>query len=287
MRRASCRAVFIAAVITAGTLIVGFAQAGRDQALFNDAKIMIFDKKWEEARVLFRRLINEFPGSPIVPQAHYYLARCYQFQGRQEEALRQYESFLKLFPSEPFLPAEARNAVVELATSLYEKGSTAYRGRLIASLSDPNKEVRYFAALRCSQLKDRYIASMSVPVLREIVRKESEQDLVDRARIALLRIEPKALPPPAPESKKREREGDSRMFHVLVYRRGASEPIVELNLPLSLAQMAVSALDESTKQEMRKKGFDVDNIWEDLKRLGPTNILTFRDGENTVKLWIQ
>ena len=77
------------------------------------------------------------------------------------------------------------------------------------------------------------------------------------------------------------------MFHVVVYRRGVSEPVVELNLPFSLAQMAVSALDESAKQEMRRRGFDVDNIWEDLKRLGPTNILTFRDGENMIKLWIQ
>ncbi len=287
MKRASCRAVFMALVVAAGMAVVVPAQAGRDQVLFNDAKIMIFDKKWEEARNVFRRLISEFPESTVVPQAHYYVARCYQFQGKQEEALQQYESFLKLFPDEPFLPAEARNAIVELAASLYERGSTAYRDRLIAGLSDARKEVRYFAAIRCSQLKDRYLASMSVPVLKEIVRKESEQDLVDRARIALLRLEPKALPPPAPESKRRGREGDSRMFHVVVYRRGVSEPIVELNLPFSLAQMAISALDESAKREMRRRGFDVDNIWEDLKRLGPTDILTFRDGENMIKLWIQ
>jgi hypothetical protein len=31
----------------------------------------------------------------------------------------------------------------------------------------------------------------------------------------------------------------------------------------------------------------VDNVWEDLKRLGPTNILTFRDEESTIKIWIQ
>jgi len=63
--------------------------------------------------------------------------------------------------------------------------------------------------------------------------------------------------------------------------------LIELNIPVSLAQMAVSALDESAKREMRRKGIDVENIWEDLKRLGPTNILTFRDGENLIKLWIE
>jgi len=62
---------------------------------------------------------------------------------------------------------------------------------------------------------------------------------------------------------------------------------VELNIPVSLAQLAIAALDESAKAEIRKKGIDVDNIWEDLKRLGPTNILTFRDGKNLVRIWIE
>jgi len=287
MRRASFKPFMMALVVTAGTIILGFAQAGKDQVLFNDAKILIFDKKWDEARAVFQRVIREYPGSPIAPQAQYYIARCYQFQGRQEDALQQYESFLKLYPNEPFLPAEAKNAIVELAASLHEKGNQAYRGRLVSSLGDPDRAVRYFAAIRCSQLKDRYLASMSVPVLREIVKKESEQDLVDRARIALLRLEPTALPPPEPEAKKRDARSDTKIFHLMVYRRGVSEPVVELNIPVSLAQMAVAALDESAKREMRKRGIDVDNIWEELKRLGPTNILTFRDGENLIKLWIQ
>jgi hypothetical protein len=77
------------------------------------------------------------------------------------------------------------------------------------------------------------------------------------------------------------------MFHLVVYEQGASKPVVELNIPISLAQLAITALDESAKRELRKKGFDVDNVWEDLKRLGPTNILTFRDEENTIKIWIQ
>lgn len=287
MRRARYRPTIMALVIAAATIIAGFAQAGKDQALFNDAKILIFDKKWDEARGAFQRVIREYPSSPIVPQAYYYIARCFQFQGRQEDALQQYESFLKRYPNEPFLPAEARNAIVELAATLHEKGNHAYRDRLVSSLSDPDKAVRYFAAIRSSQLKDRYLASMAVPVLKEIAGKESEQDLVDRARIALLRLEPEALPPPAPESKKRAARGDTKMFHLVVSRKGVAEPIVELNIPISLAQMAVSALDESAKREMRKRGIDVDNIWEELNRLGHTNILTFRDGENLIKLWIR
>jgi Tetratricopeptide repeat/HEAT repeats len=284
--------VLLAALMVC-SLASGIAQSAREQTLFNDGKILIFDKKWPEAREVFERVIREYPRSPLVPQAYYYIARCFQFQGKKEEALKAYEVFLQKFPSEPFLPGEARNAVVELAASLFEKGNQAYRSQLESSLKDPNREVRYFAAIRCGQLKDRALTSSAIPVLKEIVARETEEDLVNRARIALMRLEPAALSTKAeaePEPKKhekREAKGDSRAFHLMVYQQGVSKPVVELNIPVSLAQLAISALDESAKQEMRKKGFDVDNVWEDLKRLGPTNILTFRDEENTIKIWIQ
>jgi hypothetical protein len=55
---------------------------------------------------------------------------------------------------------------------------------------------------------------------------------------------------------------------------------------MALADFAIKALDESTKKELRKQGFDVDNTWQSLKQLGPMKILTLRDGDNLVKLWI-
>jgi len=263
-----------------------------DQELLNQGKILMFDKKWEEARAIFQKFAVEYPKSNLVPQAYFFAARCLQLQGKDEDALRAYEVFLQKYPNEPFLPAEARNAALELAASLMEKGNAAYKNRLAAGLSDPKKEVRYFAAIRSSRLTDKSITSMAVPVLVEIVRNEKERDLVDRARIALLRLDPKTLSNPAPELEQKRRkspsgQADTKMFHLVVKQEGASQPTVELNIPVSLAQLAIAALDESAKAEIRKKGIDVDNIWEDLKRLGPTNILTFRDGKNLVRIWIE
>ena len=57
--------------------------------------------------------------------------------------------------------------------------------------------------------------------------------------------------------------------------------------PASVAQLAILALDEPTKAELRKKGFDIENIWDSLKKLSPTNILTIRNGPKVVKLWIR
>ena len=266
----------------------------KDQELFNQGKIAIFDKNWEAARGIFQKITQEYAQSPVAPQAYYFIARCYQFEGKQVDALRAYERFLQLYPKEPFLPGEARNSIVEIAASLMESGDFSYKDRLTAALSDPNKDVRYFAAIRCSRLRDPLITSMAIPVLREIARQESERDLADRARIALLRLDPRGLTPKVEETEKKKGDtrskagpADQKMFHLLVYKEGVKQPVVELNLPLSLAQMAVEAMDDSAKAELKKKGVDIENIWESLGRMGTTNILTIRDGENLIKLWIE
>lgn len=269
-------------------------QRGKDQEVFNQAKVLMFDKKWEEARGAFQRIIRDYPSSGVVPQAYFFSARCLQLQGKFQEAIPAYQDFLSRYPAEPFLPAEARNAVVEMSASLFEKGDASYKDLLLAGLGDSRKEVRYFTALRCSYLEDRQLNSRVVPILKEITRDETERDLVDRARIALLRIDPKALSLQKPGEKTAEDDApragksvDTRLFHLEVIEEGSSKPRVELKIPVSLAQLAVAALDESTRREMRRKGIDVDNIWESLKRMGPTDILTFRDGRNVVKIWIR
>jgi hypothetical protein len=281
--------VFALAAALAAGIAVGSEQAAREQELFNQGKIHIFDRNWNAAREVFQRVVREFPQSPVAAQASYFTARCFQFEGKESEAIGAYEEFLRRYPREPVLPAEARNAVVELAAKLMEGGNQAYRDRLLSALSDANRDVRYFAAIRVSRLQDSRIASMAVPILREIVATESERDLVDRARIALLRIEPKATRAAVEVEPKPSRgeKGASRMFHLVVYRQGVSQPVVELNVPVSLAQLAVAALDESARKELRKKGVDIENVWESLQKLGPTQILTLRDGGNLIKLWIE
>ena len=278
-------AVLAAGILTAAA--VSADEIGRDQEVFNQGKVLVFDKKWEEARAVFQRVIQEFPNSSLVPQAHYFVARCLQLRGKEVEALRSYEQFLQRYPNEPVLQLEARNAVVDLAASLLEKGDSTYRDRIVSGLTDSRKDVRYFSAIRSSYLGNRETAATAIPILREILEKEKERDLVDRAKIALLRLDPNALTPESPGQKKPENRGDSRMFHIRVYEDGGSAPTVEVNLPLGFAQLAIMALDESKKEELRKKGFNVDDFWESIKRLGPTKILEVRDGKDLVKIWIE
>lgn len=225
-------------------------------------------------------------------QSYYLSARCLQLQGKEAEALRAYELFVQKFPNDPVLQTVSTNSIVELAASLLDKGDSTYRDRVASALKSPRKEVRYYAALRCGRLNDARLGAMAIPVLKEIVEKEIEPDLTNRARIALFRLDPKILAKQSGTQETKKKGGNNpasqiRMLHLEIYQNGISKPVVELNVPISMAQLLVTAMDESAKNELRKKGFDVDNIWEDLKRLKPTDILTLRDGQKVVRLWIQ
>jgi tetratricopeptide (TPR) repeat protein len=289
--RSGLRGVMLLALLIQGAVALQGAAASKDQELFNQAKVLMFEQKWDGARQAFQRLIREFPQSNLLSQAYFHSAYCLQLQKKPEDALAAYTLFLQKYPKEPVYGAQARQTVVQLAATLFDQGKTSHRGLLVAALTDPDKDVRYLAALRCSSLKDRQLNTLAVPVLREIIAKEKQQDLIAPASLALLRIQPEALeqrPKTTPKVSSKQLDAGSRIFHIQIFEHGESKPpSVELNIPVSFAQIAIAALDEPTKAEMRRKGFDIENIWSSLNRMGPTNIFTARNGTRVVKLWIQ
>ena len=87
-----------------------------------------------------------------------------------------------------------------LAAKLYKNGKRQHLGVLEEALGDSSRTVRYFAALQMASLGPS-VGGSAVPVLQEILRSETDEDLVERAKLALLRLDRTALaesPPPAP-----------------------------------------------------------------------------------------
>ncbi len=292
MKHSVLRTLILLSAVGLGSHALRADQSDQDKETFNQAKILMFEQKWEEAHRVFQQIIREFPRSALLPQVYFHSAHCLRLQNKPEEAVVSYDQFLKKYPAEPFISDEARQAIVELAAALFEQGKMSYKNRLVSALSDSRKEVRYLAAIRSSSLKDLQLHSLSVPVLKEIIANEKQRELVNLASISLLKIDPKALARTEPNkssgSARISGSSEGRMFHLEIYEgdeRG--KPKVELAFPFGLAQLAVKALTDGAKAEIRKKGIDVDNIWEGLKKLGAKDVLTIRDGKNIIKIWIQ
>lgn len=161
------------------------------------AKALFLDRQYDEARSL---LLTVRPsGGDQAQQALYWIARCSESLGEHERALGEYGEFLAGRPGDRTLAEEARTSRIALAVKLARTGTPRrdreqHLGLAREALTDASRTVRYFAALQLASLGPEH-GRAAVPVLKEILAKESDPDLVDRAKLYLVRLDPAALAP--------------------------------------------------------------------------------------------
>jgi hypothetical protein len=259
------------------------AQTGPDEKLFQDARILLFDEKWDAARQKLEELLRRYPASSLTHQAQFYRAKCLAKQeGNEKEALAAYEEYLRGREGNPSLAEEADTSIIDLAYDLYTRGERSYLAKIAERLGSSDRVVRYYAAFKLSSIKDKSAAKTAVPVLRGIVEEERDPDLRDRARIALLRVSPAALK----QVEDSEEPSGRRLLRIRVMVRGQREPEIALNLPWALADLALRAIPEKDRAALRAQGYDLDKIIDDLTR-SRESIIEIRAEGRIIKIWIE
>jgi hypothetical protein len=264
-------------------LRAGGQQGGTDEALFREAKLLVFDKSWKAALDKLDELLDRFPSSALAGQALFYKGECLDgLGGRERDALRAYKSYIRLEDAKPSLIEESEGSIVDLAFGLYEKGDASALKDIEARLDHKNKVVRYYAAYKLSFVEDKKEALKAAPVLSKIIETEKDPELLDRARIALLRVSPESLKS-AEESQPRAGL-TARTLHIRIRGAGQKEPAFSLNIPFALADLAFSALDEGDKAAIRRKGYDLNKIFSELAK---TKILKIAGEDGSlIEIWI-
>ena len=275
-----------------------------DPERLRSAKSLFFDRRYAEARAIWEPL-SAGKGADAEAAA-YWTARCSESLGEPERALREFTAYLARHPVDRALAEEARTSQVGLAVKLARAGQRQHLPLVVEALKDDSRTVRYYAALQLAGLGP-VDGRPALPVLREIVDHESDADLVDRAKLGLLRVDPKALAalPPVPAAS--PVPGTSPVpavravpavpavpprpatwVKVRIFDKGEAKPKVSLNLPVALAELVFKSLPDEARAELKKEGYDADSFWQRLKRLGPTEILSVdgKDGER-VQVWIE
>lgn len=270
-----------------------FAAAQADAERLKTAKSLTFDKKYAEARTLWLQIKKA--GGADAELASLWVARCSDGLGEHERALAEYSEYLARRPSDADMAEEARTSRIRLATKLYEAGKRQHLPLLKEALSDGSKTVRYFAAFQLASLGPG-VGQPAVPVLKKIIAEEKDDDLVERAKLRLLKVDPQALAPattprPRPSAQPAPGPATTRaasFVRVRIFERGRSEAKVSINVPIALADLVFKSLPDDAKRDLRLKGYDADNFWERLKHLGPMEILEIvgDDGER-IKIWIE
>jgi hypothetical protein len=272
-------------VLGLGLAAWAFPQASADEKLFQEAKLLIFDKKWDAALDKLRELIDSYAKSPYYSQAIFYKGECLSsLKGRERDAIKTYKDYIQLRDANPSLVEKSEGSIIELAFALYNQGDKPALKELEGRLDHPNRAVRYYAAYKLSLVPDKAVASRAVPVLEQIIRTEKDPELTDRARIALLRVSPQSLK--SVENLKPTGE-EPRILKIRIWKKDRKEPVVSLNLPWSLADLALGAMSEEDKAAMRAKGYDINRILSDLAKFKEKIFRIETEDGSIIEIWIE
>jgi hypothetical protein len=269
------------------SLLAGSA-FGEDSEGLRNAKTLFFDRKYSEAREAWRGLLGA--GGPDAEAAAYWVARCSESLKEDARAVKEYDDYLARRPTDRALAEEARTNRIGLAARLVKSGQRDYLPMLREALGDTSKTVRYYAAFQLAGL-GADVGQPAVPVLKIILRDEKDPDLVDRAKLLLLRIDPGALAPePAarPTADPRKASAKAATWVRVRIKKADGRPEVAINLPVALAELIFKSLPDEARQNLKLKGYDADNFWDQLKKMGPMQIIHVQgeDGEQ-IDIWLE
>lgn len=253
----------------------------------SEAKLLMFDRKWKPAEEKINEILKKFPESETSSDILFYLGQCIQEQGgREQEAINVFNEYLKKRKKATFAE-EAEIAIIDLSSDLYNKGKKSYIENITSRLESKNKVVRYYSAFKLSYFKDKQ-KYLAVPVLKEILNEEKDNELKERAKIALLRIDPYLLKGMA------EGENKIKMLRITIIKRSTGKQELSIKIPLDLANLAIQAISKSDpiKADVKIDGKKVESgslreIFQKFLNMKKAEILEIYDEDEIIKIWIE
>lgn len=250
-----------------------------DKDIFSQAKISLFDKKWDQALSILNDLISKYPESKYTVLAYFYRGRCLVEKKLPEQALQDYSQFIETSGNENLIE-EATISIIDISYKLLQEGKKPYQNALLKFLNSNKTTIRYYAAFKISYIKNKNISKMAVPVLREMMESEEDPDLQDRAKIALMRIDPQYL-----ESLSKKQKSKAKFFKIQAFEKESKKVTLSLTIPLDLAMLALESLPDDAKSSLANKGYRLDRIMENIINSG--EFIKIEDENQIFKIWIE
>ncbi len=250
------------------------------------AKTLFFDRDYTRARAAWAAVRAQSQGGEAAT-ALYWVARCSESLKEDERALREFTEYLALRPGDAVLAEEARTSRLTLATRLAKAGKAQHAAIVQQGLTDPSRTVRYYAALQLSTLGPGP-GRAALPILSAIVKSEKDEELVERAKLAILRIDPAALPQVMRSVPRISSARQAHSVRVRILKPGKKEPEVSLSVPLVLAELVFKSLPDDAKRDLRGEGYDADTFLSRLRQLGPQQIIDIRgESGEVIQIWTE
>lgn len=278
--RTTIRYIMIITALFITCFPIGLYGEETEKEIFDKVKLALFDQEWDLALKELNRLTENYPNSTNNPQVLFYKAKCYEEKKIFREALENFAAYLEVSKNED-LKEEATRIIIDMNFNLYEKtGKKKHLDEIVRYLKSKNKVVRYYAAIMLSKAKDKTIAYKAVPTLKWIIANESDQDLVERAKIELMRIDPGLL-----KELSKPKNLNDLVLVIKATNKKTKKVTFSLSIPFALAGLAMDSLPEDAKEELKEKGYDLDEIINAVVKKG--EILKIESKTSIVKIWIE
>ena len=129
----------------------------------------------------------------------------------------------------------------------------------------------------------------ALPVLVEAYKLEDDADFRNEICLAIIKIDPSECGggsgrtgPELPEA---------QWIKVRIWDCNANKEQVKVNMPLSFAQAVLESLGEPVMEEFRARGFDLENLWESLRRMNYRDKISISidEGEECqeIEIWFE
>jgi tetratricopeptide (TPR) repeat protein len=278
--RTTIRYIMIITALLITCFPIGLYGEETEKEIFDKVKLALFDQEWDLALKELNRLTEMYPNSTNNPQVLFYKAKCYEEKKIFREALKNFAAYLGVSRNED-LKEEATRIIVDLNFNLYEKtDNKKHLDEIVRYLKSKNKVVRYYAAIMLSKVKDKSIAHKAVPTLKRIIANESDQDLVERAKIALMRIDPGLL-----KDLSKPRKLSDLVLVIKATNKKTKRVTFSLSIPFAFAKLAMDNLPEDAREALEEEGYDLDAIINTIVEKG--EILKIESETSIFKIWIE
>ena len=113
-----------------------------------------------------------------------------------------------------------------------------------------------------------------------VVQPENEEELVDRAKIALMRIEPELLKGIA-----NGRVREATLMHFEVYDKKSKKVSFSLTIPFVFGRLALESIPGDAKSKLKREGYDLDRLV--VKLIEKRELVKIEDEDSRVKIWVE
>lgn len=272
------------------------AAAPAETDLVRQIKIDVFDENWSAVLRACEDVLARYPASPSATQAAFYRARALsRIPGREADAVAAFREFVARHAGDKLLSEQAWTSLFALACDARRAKGSACSDTLDEGLSNPSAYVSTLAAIRASDTRDDALRGRALVVLKRALATQSEPDIRNEILIAILKIDPKQVPSPAPRATPAAASDAAAhpptLIRMTIFNKEEGRYDLKINLPVAFAQMLLNSLGEDAKSEMRReagrRGINLDDVFEAIQKAGPGRFLEVDTEESRIEVWIE